>query len=122
MDAQHRELMYTGRELIDMAQANIGYNEMIKIVDRLIEQVTRHFFYEEQVLAKIKYPQNKQHAKIHQKLLGKMTFLRESFRKQQLKSPAFFVFMTKELVLSHLEEEDAKFFEQLRLARSTSQV
>lgn len=122
LDAQHRELMYTGRELIDMAQANIGYNEIIKIVDRLIEQVTRHFFYEEQVLAKIKYPQNKQHAKIHQKLLGKMTFLRESFRKQQLKSPAFFVFMTKELVLSHLEEEDAKFFEQLRLARSTSQV
>ena len=117
LDAQHREIIYTGRELIDMAQANVGFNEMIKIVDRLIDQVTRHFSYEEGLLAKIKYPQYKQHVKIHQKLLGKITFMRDSFKQQQLKSPAFFVFMTKDLVLSHVEEEDAKFFELLRQAK-----
>ena len=120
LDSQHRELMYMGRELIDMAQANVGFNEMIKLVDRLIDQVSRHFAYEELLLTKVKYTQYKQHAKIHQKLLGKMIFLRDSFKKQQLKSPAFFIFLTKELVLSHLEEEDARFFEHLKQATAVS--
>ena len=122
LDAQHRELLMVGRELIDMAIANVGYAETIKVVEHLVELVKQHFIYEEQLISRLKYKEYRQHSKIHQKLLGKIDFLVSSLRRQQVKSPAFYLFLTKELVYSHVEDDDARFFPLLRSALEIDSV
>jgi|GEM_PF-665605 len=122
LDTQHRELLLVGRELIDMSIANVGYAEIIKVVEHLVELVKQHFTYEEQLLSRLRYKESRQHGKIHQKLLGKIDFLVSSLRRQQLKSPAFYLFLTKELVYSHVVEDDARFFPLIHISQEIGSV
>lgn len=119
IDIQHRALMFTGRQLTDLARSGASFSEIMPVVEQLMAEVSDHFAYEEDVLFQAKYPEYKQHCKIHQKLLGKLAFLRDSYQRQQIKSPVYFRFMTEELVLTHLLTDDMRFFPYLKADKPT---
>lgn len=110
IDGQHRALLEKGRELIDISRSDAGFEGAMEALGAFIEAAAEHFAYEEQVLLELRYPEYRQHVKIHQKLMGKLGFLKDSLRKQRFKSPDFFRFIAADLVKEHFIEDDSKFF------------
>jgi len=114
IDAQHRKLLLLGNKLIDMSISKVTNDLMIKNLDLLVEEVTAHFAHEEQILAKLDYPQYEVHANIHKGLIVKAKYLKETYSAGEVKPADLFSFIVSELVLEHMLIEDVKFFSFLK--------
>ena len=114
LDLQHRALLESGNDMISLSQEQASFEDCMQKLEEFIGLLTEHHAFEEQLLFEIKYPEYRQHCKIHQKLLGKILFLKDSYQQQQIKSTAFFTFLADELAKGHFLEDDVKYYPYTR--------
>lgn len=110
IDAQHREILDMGNQLINLCIEATSQKEIEKQLDSLLKHVSNHFKAEEAILKQVNYPGYSHHAEIHYKLLNKAMKIKELYHSGEVMPSAFYSFLMDDVIANHLEEEDTKFF------------
>lgn len=114
IDKQHREILEISNTLIHMLLSDEEVKKTVGQLDILLNRISKHFNYEEQVMESVGYEDYTIHSKIHRNLLVKVLQLRESYKNEELKSSKFFSLIIDDIVLGHLLDSDVKFFPCIR--------
>jgi len=114
IDAQHRSLLKVGNKLINMLFSGADNELILKKLDILIEDIIKHFEYEEKVLAGFDYWEYEEHANIHKELIAKADTLKEDYRSGEIKPAALVSFIIADVLSGHMLKEDVKFFPFLK--------
>ncbi|NCC76239.1 MAG: EAL domain-containing protein [Clostridia bacterium] len=110
IDRQHQELMQDANRLIRVALEGKDQAKLVRELDHLIEHVTDHFAYEEEVLETIGYPELIAHQTEHERLVQEINRLKQRYLQNKVKPTALFSFLIDQVILGHLVDEDKKFF------------
>ena len=110
IDHQHRKLVEAGNQLIDVSTSGADFEDVIKILEKLMEDISQHFKYEEKVLQEIGYPYYEEHKQIHQALVKKVFDLKEDYLNGQSAPADFFSLIVDDFIIGHMFKEDIKFF------------
>jgi hemerythrin-like metal-binding protein len=110
IDRQHQTLVDLGNELIPMLNSGESFEALTRQFEEIIEQLVRHFEYEETVLVEYKYPGADMHANIHKNLIGKAFQLKETVENRKIKPKAYVSFLVNDVIIDHMEVEDVLFF------------
>jgi diguanylate cyclase (GGDEF)-like protein/hemerythrin-like metal-binding protein len=111
-ESGHLELDRQHRRLIETLSAFLNQEESAKesdFLDLLYIDLAAHFEYEENLLVKIGYPNVDAHKIIHKKLLKWLKSLR-SEHVEYGKYPQHAIHILEETIITHILEEDTKFF------------
>jgi diguanylate cyclase (GGDEF)-like protein/PAS domain S-box-containing protein len=117
LDEMRESLSRSCGELVRMAYTEYTFENAVEALGKIMTGAAELFAYEEELLGRLKYSEYRQHIKIHQKLTGKLSFLKSSFESQGLKSPAFFRFFAIEIMKGHILADDSKYEAFLREKR-----
>ncbi|MGB4660540.1 MAG: diguanylate cyclase [Mobilitalea sp.] len=110
IDRQHKELLDVANDIIIMSLSNTNKNEAEQKVDTLIQNIIKHFDYEESVLKSIEFPDYLKHVAIHKILEKKVGELKASYLKDEIKLSAFFTFIVDDVLVGHLLDVDTRYF------------
>ena len=110
IDKQHKELFIMSSKLLEAYATSPGKAEVLKYLDDIIESVKEHFNYEEEVLAKINYPDLYKHRHIHSDIVEKAMEIRENINNGVVDISKAFMFLFVEVITGHMLKEDIKFF------------
>ncbi|NLL71248.1 MAG: hemerythrin family protein [Epulopiscium sp.] len=75
IDGQHQNLLKLGQELYDLLKLGNDvdkYDDIMKVLSKLADYTVYHFGYEEELLAKHRYPLLESHKKQHQSFVTKI--------------------------------------------------
>ena len=114
IDKQHQELLDLVNKLIQSLNIETSLEKNINNLEILIQKTVQHFNYEEEILSNIGYKDYDRHCKIHKNLIGKVFQLKEYYQAGELKSSAFLSFISDDVIVGHLINEDILFFDALR--------
>ncbi len=117
LDERRESLLESCGELVRMAYTEYTFEYADEALEKIMTGAAELFAYEEELLGTLKYSEHRQHIKIHQKLTGKLSFLKSSFESARLKSPAFFEFFAIEIMKGHILADDSKYEAFLREKR-----
>ena len=117
IDAQHRGLFEDVNALLDAVLSDRPADEVAGLIDRLIDDVTRHFRDEEQVLAQVGYAGREAHAAEHSALLTRARDMASAYAEGALSSGELFSFLAYDLVARHLLGADRAFFASVAARR-----
>ena len=110
LDNEHKLLFEKFNTLYAQFVANASYIILEATFDSLIKTVTIHFTNEEAFMEKISYPEAKEHALIHKKLLERVTSFYQEFKKNKTMPTDLFPFL-KFWLNSHTMGIDRKYAE-----------
>lgn len=114
IDAQHLRIHDLSNILVDLAMQGAPRERILEGLDRLLDQVATHFDDEEKIIAKAGFPDYRQHAGYHRKLLTKASRLRAACEIGEVKPAAFFSFVLDDVLIGHLDAADTKYFSYTR--------
>ena len=114
IDKQHIEVLQLLNNLIDVPIKEMNFGKTINELDILIKDLVKHIDYEEELLLNIGYKDYDKHCKIHKNLIGKMFQLKQCYENGELNPAAFISFIVDEVVIGHMINEDAQFFDILK--------
>ena len=112
IDLQHRELLEFGNMFVGMT--TISQESLQQQLDAIIEHLSKHFSYEEGILAECNYPDLQIHTEIHGKLIEKIVEIKKSSMTGKITPLVLFSFIMDEAIIGHLLEEDIKFFPYIK--------
>ena len=93
------------------------------LLERLLEEIARHFACEEQILIRLGYPRAEEHREIHRQLVDKALSLKaEYLRGGQFKAFPFFPFILDDVVLGHMLKDDQLFFSYTRKVNGAAET
>ena len=110
IDSQHQSLFKVSNELFKAILSNRPATEISAIIGRLLEDVSRHFHDEQQLLESIRFPDLSQHTAEHAKLLAKGLELSQQFKDATLSVGDVFQFLVHDVVMVHLLGADKEYF------------
>jgi hemerythrin-like metal-binding protein len=110
LDGQHRGLFAVANELAEAARGGRPKAEIIAILHRLMDDVVRHFRYEEQFLEQVGFVELDEHAAEHARLLARGRAMLEAFASGQLHVGELFRFFSHDIVTRHLLGDDRRYF------------
>ncbi len=105
IDAQHSHLFDLGNEFINAGVAHKSKPEMARLMAELIQQISRHFHAEEQMLSRSGYPLSEQHREEHRALLSKAMHLSDRFRRGKIVFGEIVGFVVYDLVVNHVVKD-----------------
>ena len=114
IDKQHIEVLQLLNNLIDVPIKEMNFGKTINELDILINDLVKHIDYEEELLLNIGYKDYDKHCKIHKNLIGKMFQLKQCYENGELNPAVFISFIVDEVVIGHMINEDAQFFDMLK--------
>ncbi len=114
IDDQHRELLELTNRLIFYSLSNVEFEKVDRQVDMLLQRVEQHFNYENHILFNMGYSDQKRHSIIHKTLLAEALKRKEAYHKNELKLSAFLSFITDDVIIGHIKDEDVKYFPYTR--------
>jgi len=114
IDLQHRELIELTNETVPLTLHAAEYEKVEQKLDMIVEKLAEHFEYEERVMKRANYPGLGEHSGIHRQLLSRAEQRREAYRQGESNQTTLFAFAMKEIMITHLIEEDIKYFPYLR--------
>ncbi len=117
LDKQHLMLMQMSNRLVYFSLQGESELELRLRLEQLLEEVARHFRYEEELLFRIGYKEAAEHASEHRSLMQKARRLQKLYESGEIKSSAFFSYIIDDLIIGHMSEQDVLF---LPLTRSLS--
>lgn len=112
IDSEHERLFITANEVLAAALDDVG-TRLLPPLDLLIEQCRMHFADEENILARLAFPELSRHAKVHAALLQRAMGLREAFAQGRGDAFALVNFLARDVVALHILREDRRYFEHL---------
>ena len=113
IDDQHKEMLQIGNQLINLCIEGTATKEIQDKLVLLINQIVKHFEMEEIILKDINYAEYGIHREIHEQLLKKVTNLKKLYILGEVMPSAFYSFIMDDVLIGHMEEEDAKYFDCL---------
>ena len=114
IDKQHQEILELLNNLIDMLIIEMNFEKSINELDILINNIVKHFKYEDEILSNIGYKDYDKHCKIHKNLVGKVFQLKQCYENRELNPSAFLSFIADDVVIGHMINEDMQFFNILQ--------
>lgn len=120
IDAQHKSVFEKANMLLERCAAEDAAGAR-EIMNELMDEVERHFVYEESMLVGMDYPQFEEHQKAHDQLREHGHALQNALSGRTdvsavLGEVAHFV--VRELVLGHVAEEDMHYVEMMKDMRA----
>lgn len=116
IDSQHKSLFHLSNKLFE-AILSEDQPKISEIITRLLEEVSQHFYDEQEILETINYPDIDQHITDHDQLLARGLELAEQFKSSTLTSGDIFQFLVYEMIKGHMLNADLKFFPFIEKAR-----
>jgi diguanylate cyclase (GGDEF)-like protein/hemerythrin-like metal-binding protein len=113
IDARHQSLFHIGNELLEAILAPGSKEKIRTVVCRLLDEAAEHFRDEERILESAGFPDLKEHARAHEKLLEDGLGLLEGFTSDILGVGDIFQFLVYELVQRHMLASDTEYWEHL---------
>jgi hemerythrin-like metal-binding protein len=110
IDSQHQSLFKVSNELFKAVLLNRPATEISAIIARLLEDVSRHFHDEQQLLESIRFSDVSQHTAEHAKLMAKGLELSQQFKDSTLSVGDVFQFLVHDVVMVHLLGADREYF------------
>jgi diguanylate cyclase (GGDEF)-like protein/hemerythrin-like metal-binding protein len=117
IDAQHRVLFEDANHLLEAVLSGRPADEVELLIERLIEDVARHFRDEEQVLSKVGFADREGHAQEHAALLARARSMATDFRAGTLSGGELFQYLAYDLVARHMLGSDRQFFPSIGARR-----
>jgi diguanylate cyclase (GGDEF)-like protein/hemerythrin-like metal-binding protein len=115
IDEQHRKLVDLANSFLAAAlQPESQPADAMAALERLLENLARHFAYEEKLLSEAGYPGAADHAALHARLLEKTRRLTESHPGSEAKATDCFSYVVNDVVIGHMLSEDRRFFPYVR--------
>ena len=114
IDAQHQSLFKVASEVLEATFVTRQKELILSTVTRLLDDIAQHFRDEEHFLKSVGFPDMKQHAKYHAKLLNKGFELVQGFTEDKLAVGDILQYLVGEVVMQHLLGDDKDFFEFTR--------
>ncbi|MBF0118178.1 MAG: diguanylate cyclase [Desulfobacterales bacterium] len=123
IDSQHRSLFQMFNEILEktlyicpsmetskiIAETSM-IEEISTMITRLIEDIKKHFQDEEIILEKAGFPNFKEHAAEHSKLMSKAFKISHDFKSSVLLVGDVFQFLAYDIITMHMFKEDIAFF------------
>lgn len=113
IDKQHRRLFEIGKRIIDLAEAQDGfdhYDEIVEVIQELKEYTVYHFGYEEELMAKFKYENYEKHKFEHFFVVKKIEkFENEDFDEKQDETIMNLVRFIPDWIANHILHEDMSY-------------
>ncbi|MGB7594519.1 MAG: diguanylate cyclase [Erysipelotrichaceae bacterium] len=109
IDRQHRKLIENLSSFLNEEEHSKG----LDFLDLLYFDLTTHFEYEENLMLKIGYPNVNAHKIAHKKLLKWLKSLRTE-HDELGENPQHAIHILEETIITHILEEDVKFFPYLK--------
>lgn len=113
IDNQHKELFIMSSKLLENYVLTLDKQEALKYLDDILEHITEHFKYEEEVLEKLNYKDIYKHKNIHRAIIKKAFEVRHNIEDGLIDLSKAFTFLFDEVVVGHMLKEDIKFFSQI---------
>ncbi len=110
IDEQHQEMFHYANLLIDTVLNNAGNEAVLESLMVMLAVIKEHFKNEEATLLEYSFPQLKDHAQGHRKLILRMNDLILLFQEGDVDSIELLHFIAQELIFSHLLNEDKGYF------------
>jgi len=110
IDAQHKLIFRDSNELLEAIFMARSKDVISSITTRLLDDISRHFRDEENILESIGFPDMKSHALEHAKLHKKGLDLAQQFISDTLHAGALFEFLVFEVVNQQILGTDREFF------------
>ena len=117
IDAQHKALFEDANHLLEAVLSDRPGDEVEQLIERLIEDVGRHFRDEEQVLSKVGFAARAGHAQEHAVLLARARSMATDFRAGTLSGGELFQYLAYDLVARHMLGSDRQFFPSIGARR-----
>ena len=114
IDNQHRKIIVMANQVINLYLEATSKKEIENQLNKLLELIAEHFKTEEYILKEINYPGYAHHEELHHKLLAKSLKVKELVHSTEVTPSAFYSFIMDDVIVGHLEDEDAKFFSYFR--------
>ncbi|MET0986508.1 MAG: bacteriohemerythrin [Steroidobacteraceae bacterium] len=111
MDDEHRELFRLANKLIDASlRASANTVVLSAALTQLLEHLETHFKEEEEMLARLRYPELEEHRRAHQGLLRRARKMKEMLLTGRVTVGAIVEFLAEDVVARHLLGVDRAFF------------
>ena len=94
--------------------AGLGKEAVGKTLGRLIDYTAKHFKYEEKLFAEHRYPEQKAHQELHDKLVGQVVAFQEEFTRGEKDVSLELMEFLKEWLLTHIKKKDMAYGPYLR--------
>ena len=118
MDEEHRQFIARVNELNRAVVESEDKAQVALAMDRMLEEATRHFSHEEELLARWKYPDTQGHTAKHAQLSAQFERARKDFNQTEISFVwALKALHLKQLLVEHLLKEDLKYRDFLRAQR-----
>ncbi|NGP54080.1 diguanylate cyclase [Thioalkalivibrio sp. XN8] len=117
IDAQHRALFEDANQLLEAMLSGRPRDEIGELIDRLIEDIRKHFRDEERILAELGFAACEAHGKEHASLLARALEMADTFRAGKLSTGELFEFLAYDVVARHLLGADRQYFGLLQAPR-----
>lgn len=110
IDEEHRAIFARANALLSAVGGGLPRDELAPLAEALLDEVSRHFADEEEILRAAGWEGLEAHAAIHENLLGRAYGLVACFLQGRCSSSEVFEFLVFQLVAAHLLKEDRRYF------------
>jgi len=114
IDSQHANLVHLVNELLRYMFSGNDLSELRTHMAAILKHVEIHFNDEDDILAESHYQHAAQHAEEHRRLLGQCAHLIDDPSDLKQLQTEIIQYIVHDLVMQHMIQEDAKYFEHLR--------
>lgn len=122
IDEEHQEFMARVNELNQAIVECRDKPTVERLLDLILMEAAHHFWHEQQLLAKWKYPQRAAHARKHAQLTAEFERVMKEFERSDVSFTwALKGLHIKQLLVDHLLQEDMKFRDFLRKKENPKQ-
>lgn len=114
IDSEHKALLMRSNEIISGSLSEEKFEETIRNISIMIQEVKQHFDHEIDILKSVDYRDLIQHELIHQKLLKRLNYIYNKASHQQIDTSELFVFLIDVILEAHFLNEDRKYIPYLK--------
>ena len=108
IDEQHRNLFQLGNTLIQAVITHQPKQEIVRFLDRMVQDIETHFAAEEIELARARFPHAQAHREVHHSLLERARALRDHYAVGDVPVSDLVGFVAYDVVSEHILKEDLK--------------
>ncbi|MFM2090580.1 MAG: hypothetical protein RLZZ127_1069 [Planctomycetota bacterium] len=119
IDAQHQQLVKFVNELFDAMTQNRGKEATGKVLDALVDYTVKHFAHEEQLFARLGYPDSAAHIREHQELKRQVGDFMAKYKAGQATVNSELMTFLRTWLTNHIMGSDRKYVAHLKAKGAT---
>lgn len=114
IDTDHQLLIYYANDLHDSIVNRVPIDSIKELILRMNTHIHTHFSKEEGILFRTGYEDYLEHRSIHQRILQEFEIISVKALNGEISLAALMSFLVEKVVIEHINQEDRKFFGQIK--------